>query len=106
MDETRRILISTLKGGPGKTTTTLLLALGWARRGRRVVTVDADTRSQSLTAWCRRAEQAGQTVPVTVVTWRGRDQDGELVRAARLAEREHQADVVLIDTGGEAPDVF
>lgn len=104
--DVRRVLISTLKGGPGKTTTTLLLALGWARRGRRVVTIDADTRSQTLTAWCRRAEAAGQPVPVTVVTWRGRDQDGELVTAARRAEVEHQADVVLIDTGGEQPDVF
>jgi chromosome partitioning protein len=103
---TRRLLISTLKGGPGKTTTTFLLALGWARRDRAVVAIDADTRSQTLTAWARRAQHAGAAVPFTVVSWRGRDQDGELVNVAKRAERDHQADIVLIDTGGEAPDVF
>lgn len=106
MADALRVLVSTLKGGPGKTTTAFMVALEYARRDRRVAVVDADTRSQTMTAWCRRAAAAGEKVPFAVETWRGRDQDGELVVFAEQAEQRHQADVVLVDTGGEAPEVF
>lgn len=103
---TLRLLVSTLKGGPGKTTTAWMTALALAARGWSVVVICADTGTQGLTDWYNMARAAGYTVPFIVLTWRGVDLDGPLSRFAAVAEAAHQPDAVLIDTGGEHPDVF
>ncbi|HEX7120878.1 MAG TPA: ParA family protein, partial [Gemmatimonadaceae bacterium] len=109
----KRILVATLKGGPGKTTTAWHLALGLARRGHRVAAIDADPRSQGLDDWYRLA-MAGAGVQVappgmlTVVPWRpveGRESTG-LVPWVEHIERELSADRIVIDTGGEHPEIF
>ena len=46
--KTKVISIANLKGGVGKTTTALSLGAGLARRGNRVLLVDADDNNQSL----------------------------------------------------------
>ena len=43
----RRIAVVNLKGGSAKTTTTLCLAVGMARSGRRVLLVDADSQANA-----------------------------------------------------------
>ncbi len=43
----RSIAVVNLKGGSAKTTTTLCLAVGMARRGRRVLLVDADSQGNA-----------------------------------------------------------
>ena len=101
-----RLLIATLKGGSAKTTTAVLLALALGRKGYKVVGICADTRSQGLSDWRNLMTERGIEVPITMITWRGEDEDGKLSRFASKAEREHDADVVIIDTGGEHPDVF
>ncbi len=46
----KTIVVTNQKGGVGKTTTTLTIAHGLARRGRRVLIVDLDPQGQSATA--------------------------------------------------------
>lgn len=62
-----RIAVANLKGGTGKTTTAVHLALGLARGGRTLL-VDADPQGSAL-GW---SEDAGD-FPLTVVPWPCRD---------------------------------
>jgi chromosome partitioning protein len=61
LDLNMRIAVVNLKGGVGKTTTAVCLALELAKRGRTLL-VDADPQ-QSAISW---SEQAGWTSPVTM----------------------------------------
>lgn len=94
-----RIAIGALKGGAGKSTTAVLLALAWSLRGVSVLLVDADPRSQTATAWTRRAAASGHPAPFALVTWPG---DGSLARACAGAREHTQAAVVLVDCGAES----
>jgi chromosome partitioning protein len=62
-----RIAVANLKGGTGKTTTAVHLALGLARSGRTLL-VDADPQASAF-AWSEDAD----SFPVTVVPWASRD---------------------------------
>lgn len=99
-----RLLISTLKGGPGKTTTAILVAIGFARRGHRVLVIDADNRTRGALDWTEEAVRLEYQVPYVLAVWH--DHDGPLSDFASRMERDHQADVVIIDTGGEQPETF
>lgn len=101
-----RLLIATLKGGSAKTTSAVLLGFALARKGNKVVAICADTRSQGLSDWRNLMQERGIDAPVIMLTWRGEDEDGKLSRFATKAEADYDADVVIIDTGGEHPDVF
>lgn len=101
---TVRLMSATLKGGPGKTTTAILLASGLARKGSRVVVICADNRTRGATDWVQEAERRGDAVPFRLAIWH--ETDGPLSTFARTVENEHQADVVIIDTGGEQPEAF
>jgi chromosome partitioning protein len=61
------LTVANLKGGTGKTTTAVHLALGLSRAGRTLL-VDAD-RQASAFAWSELAED----FPLTVVPWASRD---------------------------------
>lgn len=102
-----RLLVATLKGGPAKTTTAIMLAFALARRGYKVVLIDADTRTQGTTDWYNLMIDRGYTLPanLSILQWRSNDLDGKLSRFAKTAETVNEADIVIIDTGGEAPDV-
>lgn len=102
--ETLRLLIATLKGGPGKTTTAVLVAIALARLGYQVVVICADTRTRGATDWVQEAERLGFTVPFRLAIWH--DRDGPLSEFARMVERKTGADIIIIDTGGEQPEAF
>ncbi len=76
------------KGGTGKTTTVMLLALAAAQAGHRVLVVDGDPQASAM----RWAELAGELPGVTVVPMPSTRIDKDLPRAGA------GHDVVLIDT--------
>lgn len=97
-------LIATLKGGTRKTTTTMNLAFGLARRGRDVLVIDADYGSQGVTDWGSKVYASGAELPFDVSQWT--PSFGLLVPFIQQQARKVGAGYVLVDVGGEAPDVL
>jgi len=62
----KMIIVSNMKGGCGKTMTTLSLGVGLARKGKRVLCLDADPQ-HSLTVSCGIAEPEKLTVTLSSV---------------------------------------
>lgn len=89
----RVITIAQQKGGAGKTTLAIHLALAWAAAGKRVSIVDIDPQA-SLTSWFRlRQEQLyPSATPVRAAALSGWRVAAEVERLAR----EHE--IVLIDS--------
>jgi chromosome partitioning protein len=79
------------KGGTGKSTLAINLAVEWMRRGKRVLLVDADPQGTTLT-WSNVAAEAGVKAPTVIAM-------GDNLRQA-LPELAAAADVTLIDTAG------
>jgi chromosome partitioning protein len=84
------IAVLGLKGGTGKTTTTLMLAAEWHRRGRNVLILDGDVQ-RAACYWGQLAEEKGVTHPriVSFVEF-GMNED-------RLLSSTADFDVLLID---------
>lgn len=83
-------VIASAKGGCGKSTLTLNMAMGYIEQGLRVLVIDADTGQKTMSKWPRPAGLAGPTI----VSWQTADIVDEL---AAVIE---QYDVVLIDFAG------
>ena len=101
-----RVLLCNLKGGPGKTTSTWFLSVAFSAMALKVVAVDADLGSNSLSSWYNRAVGGGDEVPFTVVEWHGVERDGSLSAFCKNLEAQHAPDVMIVDTGGERREVF
>src|SRR5579875_2310142 len=87
------ITIAQQKGGAGKTTLAIHLALAWAAAGKRVAIIDIDPQA-SLSSWfkLRYERLGGRGTPIEAAAVSGWRVGGEVERQAR----EH--DVVLIDS--------
>jgi len=87
------VTIAQQKGGAGKTTLAIHLALAWAAGGKRVAIIDIDPQA-SLSTWfrLRRERPKKGRTPVDAVAVSGWRVTGEVERQAR----EH--DIVLIDS--------
>lgn len=93
------VTVGALKGGVGKSTTVWVLACLLAAEGGRVLVVDADTNSQSLTQWANRYIAAGGQLPFEVLPWATHD----LIVGVR--RRLEGVDHLLIDTGPDGGDL-
>ncbi len=86
------ISVTQQKGGAGKTSLVVHLAVAWAAEGRSVSLIDTDPQ-QSLTAWhAMRAETQPDAIPLPLVTAEGWKLPMEVSRARR------ESDIVIIDT--------
>jgi chromosome partitioning protein len=92
LDKPLRLTVGNLKGGVGRSTTSMLLALALARRtGQRVLVVDADGSNGTAYEW---SEMAGESWPaeINVVYW------PSMTLAKRIQESGHEGHII-IDTG-------
>lgn len=85
------LLVASGKGGSGKTSTSLNLAVYAAHEGRKVVIVDLD-RQASLTRWYERRPPAAPAV----ILWEGAMTDAK--RAVAEIDALDEADLVIVDT--------
>lgn len=85
------ITLAGQKGGTGKSTLAINLAVEWMRRGKRVLLVDADPQGTALT-WSNVAAESGVKAPTVIAM-------GDNLRQA-LPDLAAAADVTLIDTAG------
>lgn len=97
------VLIATLKGGVRKSTTAMMLAFAYARRGYEVLVVDADSGTQGVSDWASRVYAAGGELPFHVMQWT--QSLGLLVPFIQDGQRRTKATIILVDVGGEAPEV-
>jgi hypothetical protein len=97
-------LIAMLKGGSRKSTTAMELAFALAARGEDVLVIDADHGTQGVTDWATRVYAADSELPFHVAQWTPRM--GLLVPFVQQQTRETLAQRVLVDVGGEAPEVL
>jgi chromosome partitioning protein len=94
-----------LKGGVGKTTTAVMLALAMARAGREVCLVDCDVHTQGATEWVSRVYAAGLEPPFDMVQW-SRAGGGLLLPFVRGTVQRTEAQLVIADMGAEDPDAI
>ena len=107
------IVIGNEKGGTGKSTTALHIAIYLMRKGHRVGTIDLDGRQKSLTRYIenRRAFAESRAldipIPVELVVSRSDLRDVDRAEAAEkaafeaaYAQLDHQVDFILIDCPG------
>lgn len=87
------------KGGIGKSTLTVSIAVEWHRRGLRVLVVDADDEQRSCLTWAEIADEKGVSRPEVIAL--GDDIRTELPRELERAQREGRPyDVVILDCPG------
>jgi len=107
------IAVGNEKGGSGKSTTALHLAVYLLHQGHRVATVDVDSRQQTLTRYVRNRratlETSGRTVPMPrhvhlPTAWGDsirENQRTELdIFTKAMAELRDEVDYIVIDTPG------
>lgn len=97
-------VVAMLKGGSRKSTTAVMLAFALADRGEDVLVIDADHGTQGVTDWATRVYASGGELPYHVSQWTPRL--GLLVPFVQQQRRETGAARVLVDVGGEAPEVL
>lgn len=90
------IVIGMLKGGSGKTTSAMFIALTYALRGYRVLVLDGDQTSQSAYDWSRVAEAGDEPLPFKVERYPFPD----IAEHARQCRADY--DVIVIDAGGSS----
>lgn len=87
------IVVGNQKGGVGKSTLTVNLAVAWQQSGKSVVIIEADPSVFTVSTWADDREEANLPGILTV------KKTGKLKEALRNLD--HQYDVVLVDLPGK-----
>jgi chromosome partitioning protein len=87
------VLVGSQKGGAGKTTVAINLAVEWARQGRDVCLVDADSQ-RSAARWHADREESGRTPAITCLEKQGNIRD-------TLVDLDSRYDLVVVDVAGK-----
>ena len=87
------IVVGNQKGGVGKSTLTVNLAVAWQQSGKSVVIVEADPSVFTVSTWADDREEASLPPILTV------KKTGKLKEALRNLD--HQYEVVLVDLPGK-----
>ncbi len=93
-----RVTVGNLKGGVGKSTSSVNLALCLAADGSRVLLVDADATNRTCLKWSTLAQD--WPASVVVMPWEVED----LARRVQAVERDY--DHIVIDTGPQRPKIL
>ena len=96
------IVFANEKGGTGKSTTAVHVAVALAAQGRRVAALDLDHRQKTLARYLenRAATMKRRGVELPQPGWTVVDGSSEALFDTRLAEAAADADLVVIDTPG------
>lgn len=107
------VVVGNEKGGSGKSTTAIYIAIALLKAGQRVATIDLDLRQQSLThyidnrrTWARRGQvDLGVPTHYCIARVEGvRTDENEMAEFSAFADAisaiEHTHDFVVIDTPG------
>jgi chromosome partitioning protein len=101
-----RLTVGNAKGGVAKSVTTLYLALGLARQGRRVLVIDADATNRSIHNWAAAAKE--WPADVVVVPWASPDLTRRInaITGDKPLDWDTEYQDVLVDTGPERLDLL
>jgi chromosome partitioning protein len=88
-------VIGLLKGGTGKTTTAMFIALHYALQGKKVIVLDGDQTSQSAYDWFKLATKRDEPLPFEVERYPFQDEIAE-----HIADLRATYDVIVVDAGG------
>ena len=100
------ILVGCLKGGVGKTKTSMFVGQDLADRGHEVLIVDADPGTQGVAGWVQTLirDHKGYELPWQVRQWAR--ECGLLGMWVPQQAADCEADYVVLDVGAEIPDVL
>jgi chromosome partitioning protein len=91
------LAIGGIKGGIGKSTSAIYLAMQWTGQGLKVLVLCADPGSGTSRKWNRRAKELGHPLPFDVKSHPSEDLEERI-----LEEEWHlKYDLIIIDTGGD-----
>lgn len=96
------LAIGCVKGGVGKSTTAIFLALVYALLGAKVLVIDADPKNGAARKWYRRARRTETPLPFAVTTHPSPD----LAEEIEENEWDQDYDLIIIDTGGESDRIW
>lgn len=96
-----RIVFANEKGGTGKSTTAVHIAVALAYRGARVVTIDLDPRQRTMARYLENRVETEQRRQINLPTARCEVYDGDIEGfEALVTELGTNADYVIFDTPG------